>query len=344
MTDSIHSTVSVVIPVYGVESFIAAAIQSVLDQTMTNFELLIVDDASPDRSVEICQQFTDPRIRIIRQENRGLAGSRNTGIRHARGEFLAFLDGDDLWQPEKLEQHLQHLEANPQIGISFSRSAFIDEAGNALGTYLMPQLTDITVADLFRANPVGNGSAAVIRRQVFEDIRFDQERNGIREDAYFDEAFRRSEDVECWLRILITTDWKMEGLSEALTLYRVNSTGLSANLYKQMESWEQVLAKVRTYAPELVAVHEKPAIAYYAQILARSAIRLGAGTIAVNLSNRAVQTYPQIVLEQPKRMLPTLTVAYLLWLAPKPLKRRLDAIVNKTTAQQQQRVLQQTHS
>lgn len=181
--------VSVIIPVYGVEKYIAATVQSVLDQTYTNFEILIIDDASPDKSVEICQKFTDPRIKIIHQANRGLAGARNTGIRHAQGEYLAFLDGDDLWLPQKLEKQIAHLENSPAVGVSFSRSAFINEVGKSLGTYQMPKLKGITTPYLLCRNPVGNGSAPVVRSEVFEAIKFQDNLHGTVEDFYFDEHF-----------------------------------------------------------------------------------------------------------------------------------------------------------
>ncbi|NEO65733.1 MAG: glycosyltransferase family 2 protein, partial [Moorea sp. SIO4G2] len=83
-------TVSIIIPVYGVEKYIASAVQSVINQTYQNFELLIIDDESPDKSVNICRKLSDNRINIIHQTNRGLAGARNTGIRHAKGDYLAF--------------------------------------------------------------------------------------------------------------------------------------------------------------------------------------------------------------------------------------------------------------
>ena len=171
--------VSVIIPVYGVEKYIAATVQSVLEQTYKEFELLIIDDGSPDQSVEVCQQFlTDSRVRIIRQENRGVCAARNTGIRHAQGEYLAFLDGDDLWLPEKLEKHFNHLENSSNVGVSFSRSAFIDEAGQSLGIYQMPKLKEITPAIILCRNPIGNGSAPVIRREALTGIRFQEGRNG----------------------------------------------------------------------------------------------------------------------------------------------------------------------
>ena len=164
--------VSVIIPTYKVERYIAQTIQSVLDQTYSHFEVLVIDDESPDRSIEICQRFQDPRIRIIRQKNRGLAGARNTGIRHAQGTYLAFLDSDDLWRPEKLMQHVLHLESSPEVGVSFSRSAFIDTDGHPLGIYQMPKLTGINGPYLLCRNPIGNGSAPVIRRTALEAIQF----------------------------------------------------------------------------------------------------------------------------------------------------------------------------
>lgn len=333
--------ISVIIPVYKAEKYIAATVQTVLEQTYKNFEILIIDDGSLDQSIEICQQFTDPRIKIIRQENRGLAGARNTGIRHAQGKYLAFLDADDLWLPEKLEKHVEHLENSPDVGISFSRSAFIDEAGCSLNTYQMPKLKEITAPYLLCRNPIGNGSAPVIRREVFEAIRFQDNIHGNEEDFYFDENFRQSEDIECWLRISIQTDWQIEGIPEPLTLYRVNSGGLSANLLKQLDSWEKVIEKTRSYAPELITQWEKLARAYQLRYLARRAVTFKAGPKAVELSHRALSTNWRILLEEPRRTLLTLAAAYSLWLLPQPLYHQMQDLALKVTgATQRRRILQ----
>lgn len=321
--------VSVIIPVYGAEKYIAATLQSLLTQTYGNFEALIIDDGSPDRSIEICQQFTDPRIKIINQKNRGLAGARNTGIRQATGEYLAFLDADDLWLPEKLKKHIEHLENSSNVGVSFSISAFIDEEGNSLNTYLMPKLEAITVADLFRYNPVGNGSAAVAKRAVFESIEFQDNLYGNVEKFYFDDRLRRNEDIECWLRIAIKTSWKIEGIPEVLTLYRVNSGGLSANLFKQLESWKQVLEKTRSYAPQLITQFQNLSMAYQLRYLARNAVRLQASSEAVTLIHQALSTYWRILLEEPRRTLLTLAAAYMLWLLPKPLYHQIELLISK---------------
>lgn len=329
--------VSVIIPVYNVENYIAATVRSVLDQTYTNWELLIIDDGSPDRSVEICQQITDPRIKIIRQQNRGLAGARNTGIRHACGDYLAFLDGDDLWLPEKLAKHVKHLENSPDVGVSFSPSALIDVDGNSLHTYLMPKLEDITPLDLLRSNLVGNGSAAVMRREVADAVKYQDSFDDKQTDFYFDERLRRSEDIELWLRIRIQTAWKLEGLPEALTLYRVNSGGLSANLLQQLESWEQVLAKIRTYSPELMEQLENQSRAYQLRYLARNALRFQAGSMAVKLIHQALKNHWKILLEEPRRTLLTWGGAYLLWLLPKPFYSQIESLTALITGAMQRR-------
>lgn len=324
--------VSVIVPVYGVEKYIGVTVQSVLEQTYKNFELLIVDDGSLDKSIEICQQFTDPRIQIIRQENQGVCSARNTGIRHARGEYLAFLDGDDLWLPKKLEKHVEHLENSPAVGVSFSRSAFIDEAGEPLGIYQMPKLKEISPPLILRRNPIGNGSVPVIRREVFAAIKY--------QDCYFDEQLRHFEDVECWLRIALKTDWKIEGIPEALTLYRVNSKGASTNLVKQIEDLEKVLEKTRSYAPDLIAQYGNAAKAYELRKLSRWAVRLKAAPTAVEMAHQALSVHWRIILEEPRRTFLTLAAAYSLYLLPRSLYCQMENFALKITgATQKRRIL-----
>ncbi len=334
--------VSVIIPIYNVEKYIASTVQSVLEQTHQNFEVLIVDDASPDRSVEICQQFTDPRIKIIRQENRGPSGALNTGIRHATGEYIAFLDGDDLWLPEKLAKHVAHLENSPTVGLSFSRSSFIDEAGQPLGDYQMPKLKGITAPYLLCHNPTGNGSAAVVRRETIEAIKYQDNLHGSVEDCYFDERNRATQDLELLLHITIQTPWQIEGLPEALTQYRVKPGGQSSNFLKNIEGWEQLIERTRSYAPELIREWENKSRAYQFRYLARTAVRMQAdGAVAVELIHRALSTYWRILLEEPRPTLLTWIAAYLLWLLPRSLYRKTEALASKTIgAIQKRRILQ----
>jgi len=331
--------VSVVIPVYNVEKYISKTLESVLSQTYQNLEIIIVDDESPDRSVEICQTYSDSRIRIVREKNRGLAGARNTGIRESKGAYIALLDSDDLWLPEKLERHVYHLETSPEVGVSFCRSAFINDEGMPLEIYQMPKLTGIEAHYLFCRNPISNGSVPVIRREVFEAIKFQDNFHGEQEDCYFDEQFHQSEDIECWMRIVLQTSWQVEGIPDALTLYRVNSSGLSAHVEDQLKSWESMVEKTRTYAPEFVAQWEHLARAYQYRYLARRAVRNRDGKTAVTLTNRALASDWQIITQEPRRTAITIAAAYMINLFPRSWYSQLEKVALKIVGNSQKQTI-----
>jgi glycosyltransferase involved in cell wall biosynthesis len=319
--------VSVIIPLYRVEAYIAAAIESVLAQTYPHFELIIVNNASPDRSIQICQQYRDPRITLLHQANRGPAGSRNTGIRHATGDYIAFLDGDDLWMPDKLAHHVAHLERCPQVGISFCYSEFIDEAGQSLGLYMMPnRLEGISPTYVLSRCPMGNGSVSVYRRQVFEAIRFSANLRGTVEDCYFDESLPSLEDGECWFRMAVRSGYEIAGVAEVLTRYRLRSDGSSAHIERHLSQIEPVIEKMRLVAPELMVEQAACFRAYQYRFLARRLVMLDQGRLAVGLMWRAIAAYWPIVLENPARTLVTLAAAYGVWWIPRSLTLRSRAL------------------
>ena len=321
--------ISVIMPVYNVEKFVARSIGSVLRQTYTDFELILVDDGGNDQSLAICQSFKDPRIRIISQINRGLAGARNTGIRNANGQYIALIDSDDLWHEEKLSRHIKHLDDNPTVGVSYSGSLFIDDNDASMGISMTPKLEDIDTAHIFCRNPVGNGSAPVIRREVFNNIAFSQMINGKIEWAYFDETFRFGEDIECWMRMTCNTNWKFEGIEGDLTLYRIVSGGLSANTTKMYEFWNKMYAKVETYAPEITVQHGNRARAYQLRYYARRAVREGQGLKALATVAKALAYAPIILIEEPKKTLVTLAAALMSIMLPKNLFQKLEYSFNK---------------
>jgi len=333
--------VSIVIPVYGAEKYVAAAVQSALQQTYQNIEILIIDDGSPDKSIEICQQFIDPRIKIIRQKNRGLPGARNTGIRHAQGEYIGFLDADDIWLPEKVEKHVEHLNNSPDVGVSFSYSAFINEDGEPLGTYQRPKFRDITPAYLLCRNPIGNGSAGMIRREAFEAVKFQDNLHGTVEDFYFDERLRHSNadatDFDCWLRIVIQAGWKIEGIPQALTLYRVNSQSLSANMLKQLDAIEKVIEKTHSYAPEIVEQWGSRAKAVYQRHIARRAVTQKSRSMAIKMAHQAITTDWRILIEEPQRTFSTLAAAYLLQFLPMFIYNQIESFAFKIAGAIQKR-------
>ena len=314
-------TVSVIMPVYNVEQFVADAICSVLDQTFSDFELLIVDDGGADASMDICELFTDPRIRIIKQKNRGLAGARNTGIRNARGKYIAFIDSDDLWRPTKLCAHVAHLEKQKTVGVSYAGSALIDDDGVLIGVIQSPKLFDIRPEDVFLRNPIGNGSAPVIRRATLDSIAYANDRN---EQCWFDENFRQSEDIECWMRIALTTNWAFEGVDDVLTLYRVNEGGLSANIMGQFESWKRMCAKVEKADPAFYRRWAKLSEAFQLRYLARRAVRMRCGFTALRLSLRAIFCNAQVAAREPKKTLLTVAAACALCTLPRSAFLKLE--------------------
>lgn len=318
---------TVIVPLYNTERFIAEALDSLQAQTFADFEVVVVDDASTDNGPGIVEGYmaSDPRIRMVTQENRGLAGARNTGIREARGQYLALLDADDAFLPEKLETHFAHLEANPSIGVSYAPSLFMNEDGQPMGIAQRPRLDGVDAEHVFCRNPVGNGSAAVLRASAMRDVAFTIDAPEGTRQCWFDETFRQSEDIEMWSRIAATTNWGFAGVEKPLTLHRVNNSGLSSNTDKQFETWQRFRAKLQLIAPDLVARAGQRAEAYQLRYLARRAAISGDGLKALKLTTKALRCYPSIVLEEPKRTLVTAGFAGFASLLPRRAFESLKA-------------------
>nr|WP_298927028.1 glycosyltransferase family 2 protein [uncultured Erythrobacter sp.] len=291
---------SVVMPIYNVEAFVGEAVQSVLNQSFKDFELICVDDGGQDSSMDIVRSFSDPRIRIICQKNRGLAGARNTGIAHARGEYVALLDSDDVWHRDKLVLHYVHLTANADIGVSYAGSRMIDRDGKELAVAMRPKLGRVTARDIICRNPVGNGSAPVLRRSALDLARVSHPRDVTR-DCWFDEDFRQSEDIEMWLRLAVKHGVTFAGIDGLLTDYRIIPGALSANVVKQYLSWTKMLRKLKGYAPEFVDEHGQIARAYQLRYLARRSIQLGNFELARDFLKKAMGLSPRVLLEEPRK-------------------------------------------
>jgi glycosyltransferase involved in cell wall biosynthesis len=249
----------------------------------------------------------EPRLRVIHQENRGLAGARNSGVREAKGEYVAFLDADDLWLPEKLQRHVDQLDSDPMIGVSFSASALMDDDAQDLGLVQKPLGRQFDIETIFCRNPVGNGSSPVIRREALGDVAFfDEERQRV---CWFDESFRQSEDIECWTRIAATKRWTFAYVDAPLTRYRVNRHGLSANVEAQLNTWRRFRNKVAVYAPDVDARVGNMAEAYQLRYLARRAIRSSQYDQALALVTAALRLEPRILKAEPTRTITTLAAA-----------------------------------
>jgi hypothetical protein len=182
----------------------------------------------------------------------------------------------------------------------------IDENGDSLGLFQSPKVHDIRVRDVFCRNPVGNGSAPVFRRAALDAIRFTDTRHGQPEDHWFDEDFRYSEDIECWMRIASLTTWKFEGLAAPLTRYRIVSGGLSANADAMYHYWCQMHDKVAGYAPAITSGYGAQARAYQLRYYARRAVHAGSASSGLKYFCRALAVWPGMALEEPLRTASTM--------------------------------------
>jgi hypothetical protein len=188
-----------------------------------------------------------------------------------------------------------------------------------MGIRQNPKLKNISIEDIFCRNPIGNGSTPVIRKKVFEEIAFKGNSHGIQRNWYFDETFKQSEDIECWLRIASQTHWQFEGIAQALTYYRVNESGLSANVVNQFDSWKRAAKKLQVKDPDVFAKLGTLAESYQLRYLARRAIRSRNPQLALKLALFSVQTDFRILLKEPKRTINTLLCASLINLLPQSL-------------------------
>jgi glycosyltransferase involved in cell wall biosynthesis len=184
--------VSVIVPAYNAAPFIAQTIESVLNQTFRDFEVIVVNDGSPD-TVDLERELAPyiQRITYLTQSNGGPSSARNLGIRTSRGEYVAFLDSDDFWMPEFLERQLQILKADPRIDLLYSNGVVIGDVAYA-GRELMsmaPSDGPITFERVVSAECTVLTSCVVVRRQTVVDA------------GLFDERFRRSEDFHLWSRL-----------------------------------------------------------------------------------------------------------------------------------------------
>ena len=314
---------SIIVPAFNVSATLAETLNSLLKQTYPTFEVIVVDDGSTDDTAQIAAQFArDRRVRVIRQANRGLAGARNTGVAAARGDMIGFCDSDDLWLPQKLALHVAHLEANPHVGISYCGSALMNDAGALTGQAQRPRLTNVDAASIFKRNPIGNGSAPVLRRAVLEDIAF-RPRHESSRDWYFDETFRQSEDIECWLRIALSTDWAFEGIPGLWTQYRIASGGLSAATDRQLAAWERMVEKLTPLNPAFFEVNTPVARAYQFRYLARRAISDLDAPRAASLSRAWISQSRLPLIEEPAKSVVTLAAAVVLAVLGRQVLQRM---------------------
>ncbi|MBF0546927.1 MAG: glycosyltransferase [Candidatus Riflebacteria bacterium] len=237
--------VSVVIPVFNRADLVSDAIKSAINQSYENIEIIVVDDGSTDLTGMVVQQFS--AVRYFWQENRGQGAARNKGILKSTGDFIAFLDSDDLWLPEKISRQVEFLHKNKQFGMVYSDCEYfeISESGNPIKKKVRVNPHQGWISkELFLENFIAS-CTPLVRREVFEEC------------GVFNESalLRCREDWEMWLRI--ASRFQIGYMPETLAKYRFHSENStrSEDLKLVFKSYGEVIKSAINFAPECFSLY-----------------------------------------------------------------------------------------
>jgi glycosyltransferase involved in cell wall biosynthesis len=277
--------ISVVIPVYNGDRTIKETIESVLAQTLSDFELIIINDGSDDATLAVISQISDDRIQVFSYPNAGENASRNRGVSQSCGEFIAFLDADDLWTNDKLEAQLQALQTHPQAALAYSFTDRIDEAGNFLrrGSYIAA--TGNVYAQLLLLDFLENGSTPLVRRAALRQV------------GGFDESLSHGGDWDLWLRFAACYEFVV--VARPQVLYRTSTRSASANVLKMEEQVFKVIDRAFAEAPESLQHLKSASIANLYKYLTHKALegvpQQKQGMTAARFLARAIAYDPSLI-------------------------------------------------
>ena len=181
--------VSIIIPTYNSAKYIPDAINSILNQTFKDYEIIIVDDGSTDNTREILNKYNS-KIRYIYQENKGPSAARNIGIKNAKGKYIAFLDADDIWLPDKLQRQMKLFANESSVSFVYTSSYIMNENGFILRKMQCYNRSRRKILnELYLSKSIGNTSSTIIKKECFDKV------------GLFDETLTVAEDWDMWLRI-----------------------------------------------------------------------------------------------------------------------------------------------
>lgn len=234
--------ITVVIPAYNGERTIRETIKSLQQQTFQDFELIVINDGSTDRTVEVVESINDNRIKVFSYENRGLSTARNCGITRASAEFITFIDADDLWTSDKLELQLAALKKNPEAGVAYSWTSFmnVNERGQPISFLPSPQysFSGNVYKQLLMGDFILSGSNVMIRREAIDSA------------GEFEPTLKSCEDWDYWLRL--AARWHFVVVPKYQILYRRTPRAMSSKVEVMKEA--SLIAMERAYEaapPEL---------------------------------------------------------------------------------------------
>jgi glycosyltransferase involved in cell wall biosynthesis len=228
--------VSAVIPAYNAARCVGRAIDSVLGQTFRGIEVIVVNDGSTDDTAAVVGRYAD-RVRMITKPNGGLSSARNAGIRSAAGQYVAFLDADDWWLPQKIERQVAWMDAHPDAVFCSTAATVINGAGETTGEWRCGHYSGSTLEGIFARNAyvAGSGSAVLARRDALFAA------------GGFDERLKSLEDIDMWMRLAVRGGYHC--IAEPLAVVEKRSDSMSRNLDVMREAAMQVMRKNRGLLP-----------------------------------------------------------------------------------------------
>ncbi|MFM7602157.1 MAG: glycosyltransferase [Pseudanabaena sp.] len=284
--------VSVIIPAYNAEKFIAETLESVLSQIYQHIEVVVVDDGSKDETSTIVRQFAarDDRVRLIQQANAGVAAARNCAIQNSQGDFIAPLDADDIWYPLKLDKQVQCLmNSDSNVGLVYCWLAHIDEVGSFTGGSSAGNRQGKVLIDLVYRNFIGNGSVPLIRRSCIEQI------NGY-DKSLRDRDAQGCEDWDITLRVAEYYEFRV--VPEILVGYR-QTFGSMSSLGKVMEkSYHLTVEYIQKNHPEIPPMIYQWSEAEFYYYLAQGARQNGNQWRALGCIGKAIRLDPETFLKR----------------------------------------------
>lgn len=290
--------VSVIIPAYNAAATIERTIESVRRQTLQDFEIVVIDDGSTDDTAMRVRAIGDPRIEVHSHPRGGLPTARNRGIAVARGEYLAFLDADDLWACRKLESHVDILTRHPEAGVAYSWSCTIDEADRVLGRHHAASWEGDVYARLLQVFFVGNASNAIVRRQVVDT-------SGI-----YDEGLDRGEDWEFLVRV--ASRWPFVVVPEYQVFYRQRGGSVSSDVERMRDGLLIACDQLFAAAPAQLQALKSSSLAHIHLYIARSYLTRRVEADAV--TQAALSLRAAVVLEPAMLLSRTTFILFCRWL------------------------------
>lgn len=195
MNESNYPLITVVIPVYNSEKYISSAIESVLTQTYQNFEIIIINDGSTDNTKRVIESFNDSRIKYIEQKNAGPAAARNKGLENAIGEYIAFLDADDLWKPEKLELQINVFKGHDDICLTYSALEVLSSENILIELHSFKNYKRMDLVKFLLFDHIAIMPAVMIKKTYLDEV------------GYFNPGLYTGEDWDLWLRLALKANF-----------------------------------------------------------------------------------------------------------------------------------------